>query len=63
MQVQFFLIWDSRDRDWFEFLWRWRLLMSIFLFPLSPVKRIGQMKNNLVTLLLLLGLWVARFSY
>jgi len=44
MQVQFFLVWDSPDRDWFEFLWRRRLLTSIFLFPLSPVKRIGQIE-------------------
>jgi len=44
MYVQFLLVWDSRDRDWLEFLWRRRLLTSIFLFPPTPVKRIGQIE-------------------
>jgi len=44
MYVQFLLVWDSRDRDWFEFLWRRCLLTSIFLFPTTPVKLIGQIE-------------------
>jgi len=42
MYVQFLMGWESRDRDWFEFLWRRRLITSIFLFSPTPVKLIGQ---------------------
>ena len=44
MYVEFLLVWHSHDRDWFEFLWRRRLLTSIFLFPPTPVKLIGQIE-------------------
>ena len=44
MLVKFLLVWDSRDRGLFEVLWRSRLLISIFPFPLAPVKLIGQIE-------------------
>ena len=44
MHVQYLLVWESRDRDQFEFLWRRRLIISIFPFPLTPLKLIGQIQ-------------------